>query len=147
MNPTGQPDQGDGVWTHVALQVSDAEASTAFYQRWANLVRLDTVQDAAGARAVRLGRDHLAFVLVLIQGPDPVCHPLDGFAHIGIECATRDEVDRLSADARRAGCLRHGPTDSGPPRGYWSLLVDPDGHQLELSYGQHNLGGAVGPSK
>jgi hypothetical protein len=29
-----------------------------------------------------------------------------------------------------------GPTDSGYPVGYWALLSDPDGHTLELSYGQ-----------
>jgi hypothetical protein len=26
--------------------------------------------------------------------------------------------------------------DSGYPVGYWGLIVDPDGHNLELSYGQ-----------
>ncbi len=29
-----------------------------------------------------------------------------------------------------------GPIDSGPPVGYWGYIVDPDGHNLELSYGQ-----------
>jgi hypothetical protein len=29
-----------------------------------------------------------------------------------------------------------GPIDSGPPVGYWGYIVDPDGHNLELSFGQ-----------
>ena len=29
-----------------------------------------------------------------------------------------------------------GPYDSGPPVGYWAIIADPDGHNLELSYGQ-----------
>jgi hypothetical protein len=29
-----------------------------------------------------------------------------------------------------------GPYDSGPPVGYWAIIPDPDGHNLELSYGQ-----------
>ena len=29
-----------------------------------------------------------------------------------------------------------GPVDSGPPVGYWAYIVDPDGHNLEISYGQ-----------
>ena len=29
-----------------------------------------------------------------------------------------------------------GPFDSGPPVGYWAIIPDPDGHNLELSYGQ-----------
>ena len=30
----------------------------------------------------------------------------------------------------------HGPEDSGPPVGYWAYVVDPDGHNLEVSFGQ-----------
>ena len=29
-----------------------------------------------------------------------------------------------------------GPFDDGPPVGYWAYVVDPDGHNLEISYGQ-----------
>jgi predicted enzyme related to lactoylglutathione lyase len=29
-----------------------------------------------------------------------------------------------------------GPIDSGPPVGYWAYIADPDGHNLEISYGQ-----------
>ena len=28
------------------------------------------------------------------------------------------------------------PNDYGPPVGYWAYIVDPDGHNLEISYGQ-----------
>jgi len=28
------------------------------------------------------------------------------------------------------------PRDDGPPVGIWAFLQDPDGHTLELSYGQ-----------
>jgi hypothetical protein len=28
------------------------------------------------------------------------------------------------------------PEDSGPPVGYWALIRDPDGHTLEIAYGQ-----------
>ena len=44
-------------------------------------------------------------------------------------CASRSRCDR-------DGCLVAGPTDSGPPIGYWAFLRDPDGHTLELSFGQ-----------
>jgi len=128
-----------GVWTHVALAVSDLNKSVAFYERWAKLEVFETVAEPSGATAARLGSNDVAFVLVLIQGGDAEVRPLDGFGHLGIECESRDDVDERSSAARREGCLRTGPVDSGPPRGYWSLLVDPDGHQLELSHGQHNL--------
>jgi hypothetical protein len=75
------------------------------------------------------------FVLVLISVPK-VEHPLRPLAHLGVGCASREEVDRLCAQAREDGSLRLGPIDSGYPVGYWALLSDPDGHTLELSYGQ-----------
>lgn len=43
---------------------------------------------------------------------------------------------RLREEARAEGRLRMGPTESGYPVGYWALLSDPDGHTLELSFGQ-----------
>jgi lactoylglutathione lyase len=128
-------------WTHVALPVSDIAASVAFYERWAKMTVLERVEEP-GAKAVRLRTGALPFVLVLIEGEAGPTHALDGFGHIGVECDRREDVDRLSAAARESGCLRHGPVDSGHPRGYWVVLTDPDGHQLELSHGQQNLGDA-----
>ena len=32
--------------------------------------------------------------------------------------------------------LLEGPTDYGPPVGYWAFIRDPDGHTLEVSHGQ-----------
>jgi hypothetical protein len=61
---------------------------------------------------------------------------LDGAAHLGIGCASRQEVDELCERARQQGCLALGPNDAGRPVGYWALLHDPDGHNLELSHGQ-----------
>ena len=137
------PDRADDEvvrsWTHVALPVSDLDTSIAFYEKWARLAVLELVEEP-GTRAARLGDGTRPFVLVLIEGSPSPEHSLDGFGHLGIECESRADVDRLSAEAHAAGCLRHGPIDSGPPRGYWALLGDPDGHQLELSHGQHNLG-------
>jgi hypothetical protein len=38
--------------------------------------------------------------------------------------------------ARIEGVMIKPPQDSGYPVGYWAFLQDPDGHTLELSYGQ-----------
>jgi catechol 2,3-dioxygenase-like lactoylglutathione lyase family enzyme len=75
------------------------------------------------------------FVIVLIQTPSvqPVLSPL---AHLGIGCSSRQAVDTLCDKARPAGLLVEEPKDSGYPIGYWAFLRDPDGHTLELSYGQ-----------
>lgn len=133
----GAPDVG---LTHVALGVRDAEASVEFYRRYAGL---HVVHDRAGdgQRVVWLGDLRRTFVVVLIESAD-IGPRLDGFAHLGVGCDSREEVDRLCAAARAEGRLAAGPKDAGPPVGYWAFLRDPDGHNLELSYGQE-VGAAV----
>lgn len=75
------------------------------------------------------------FVIVLIK-TEKVEAPLLPFSHLGVGCASREIVDDLCNQARQEGVLIDGPQDYGPPVGYWAFLKDPDGHTLELSYGQ-----------
>ena len=81
------------------------------------------------------------FVLVLIEVPDLDAGPLDERLG-GVVLPRRDgrrdraEVDDLCARARAEGRTVMGPIDSGPPVGYWAYIVDPDGHNLEISFGQ-----------
>ncbi|KUI97570.1 VOC family protein [Vibrio sp. MEBiC08052] len=51
-------------------------------------------------------------------------------------CRNKDEVDQLCHQARKEGILAKKATDSGYPVGYWAFIRDPDGHTLEISYGQ-----------
>jgi hypothetical protein len=46
------------------------------------------------------------------------------------------EVNRLCELARNERRLLSAPKDSGYPVGYWAFISDPDGHTLELSFGQ-----------
>jgi hypothetical protein len=75
------------------------------------------------------------FVLVLVETKQ-MESPLGPFAHLGVACASREAMDAICDDARREGCLRDEPTDIGGPAGYLAALSDPDGHTLELSFGQ-----------
>ena len=122
--------------THVALPVSNLDRSIAFYEHYAHMQVVHQRTDAASGANVAWISDHSRpFVIVLIEA-SAVDHPLLPFAHLGVGCSSRDEVDRLCNQARSEGCLRSGPTDSGYPVGYWAFLADPDGHTLELSFGQ-----------
>jgi catechol 2,3-dioxygenase-like lactoylglutathione lyase family enzyme len=121
--------------THVALTVTDLDASVSFYGRFAAMQVVHQRKDPNGTRVAWISDLTRPFVLVLIQ-TDRVAFPLGGFNHIGVGCASREEVDRLAEKARADGCLALGPIDSGYPVGYWAFLRDPDGHQLEISYGQ-----------
>jgi catechol 2,3-dioxygenase-like lactoylglutathione lyase family enzyme len=129
--------------THVALPVTDVDASAAFYARYADMQVVHRRVDGAGADAVGvvwLSDLTREFVVVLIQ--TEVTHVLGGWAHLGVACASREDVDARCADARGAGLVVDGPFDDGPPVGYWAILADPDGHHLELAHGQ-DVGSAV----
>ena len=116
--------------THVALPVTDLDESADFYDRYA---RMQIVHRRDGV--IWLSDKTRPFVLVLIE-TDAVLHPLRPMAHLGVGCESREEVDRLAARARIERCLISGPADAGPPVGYWAFLRDPDGHTLEVSFGQ-----------
>ena len=51
-----------------------------------------------------------------------------------VRAATRSTP--ACAPARAEGIAVDGPFDDGPPVGYWAILHDPDGHHLELAFGQ-----------
>ena len=120
--------------THVALLATDVRASVDFYARYAKMeVVHERVDD--GTRVVWLSDKTRPFVIVLIEAedPSPILLP---YAHLGVGCVSREEVDELCAQAREEGVLEREPTDSGYPVGYWAFLRDPDGHSLEISFGQ-----------
>jgi catechol 2,3-dioxygenase-like lactoylglutathione lyase family enzyme len=127
----GAPDLG---WTHIALAVRDVDASAAFYARYAGLRTVHRRDEPDGDPVVWLSDLTRPFVLVLLEAP--VTHVLGGWAHLGVAVESRAEVDRRVADARAAGVVVDGPHDAGPPVGYWAILADPDGHHLELAFGQ-----------
>ena len=107
-----------------------------FYDRYAAMEIVHSRRDPeTGGRVVWLSDRTRPFVVVLIEHSHAE-GGLTGFAHLGVGCDSRDEVDRHCAAARTEGRRVLGPFDSGPPVGYWALIPDPDGHNLELSYGQ-----------
>lgn len=130
--------------THIALSAIDIEKSIAFYSQYAKMSVIHERIDAETAvRVIWLSDKTRPFVIVLLQNqhPETILEPL---SHLGVGCASKQEIDALCELARREGCLFQEPKDSGYPIGYWALLRDPTGHTLELSYGQE-IGLTVSP--
>ncbi len=123
--------------THVALGVRDVERTIAFYRRH---VRLHVVHDRTdhGMRVVWLSEvEHdPRFVLVCIQRAAE--HPPGeaSLLHLGYAVGSREEVDAAAGAARADGVLVSEPVYAGPVVGYFCILADPDGNQVELSFGQ-----------
>ena len=125
-------------FTHVAFAVRDLDKSIAFYERYAGMVvvhrRDPNVPDA---RKVAWLSDHSRpFALVLVQSDKVTDTPLGHFGHLGVACASREEMDKKIKMARAEGVLRKEPENAGDPVGYYVFFADPDGNTLELSYGQ-----------
>jgi catechol 2,3-dioxygenase-like lactoylglutathione lyase family enzyme len=117
--------------------VRDLDASLTFYSAYAGMQVVHRRTDPESGTSVAWISDLTRpFVLVLIEAAN-VDHGLGGvFCHIGLGVGERTDVDRLAGAALAEGRTVMGPIDSGPPVGYWAYIVDPDGHNLEISYGQ-----------
>jgi catechol 2,3-dioxygenase-like lactoylglutathione lyase family enzyme len=133
--------------THVAFTVGDLEASIAFYHSYARMGVVHQRADAEhGTRVAWISDGTRPFVIVLIESasrvpgaglvPKVVSQLLPPFSHLGVACETREEVDAACSRAADEGILEIAPRDMGPPVGYLGLIRDPDGHHLEVSYGQ-----------
>ena len=131
--------------THVALTVRDLDASVAFYAKYAGMA---TVHRRAldGVRTVWLTDHTRPFVIVLLEGAGEPDRPLGPIGHLGVACKSREEIDRLHAEALVEGRRTSSPIDRGAPIGYVARIVDPDGNSLELSFGQE-VGLAVGSAQ
>ncbi|MCC7263382.1 MAG: VOC family protein [Candidatus Latescibacteria bacterium] len=125
-------DQG---FTHIAIPVSNIDASLAFYRKYAQMRPVHRREGAPGKEVAWITDGTRPFVIVLIGGNE-VPHPFSWPAHIGIAVSSREEVDRLAAEAKREGCLEGGPEQRSEVVGYIAWLHDPDGHTVEVSYGQ-----------
>ena len=134
------------MWTHIALPVSDVDATVAWYEKHTHLRKLAGREDDDGKNAWLADPDERerAFVLVVGQfyeGKDPFApqkhHPMGPFAHIGIEMPTKEAVDAVAALGKETDCLALGPMQFPKPDvGYICFLKDPDGNTIEFSYDQ-----------
>jgi catechol 2,3-dioxygenase-like lactoylglutathione lyase family enzyme len=120
--------------THFVLKVKDLDRSVDFYRRFGGL---DVVHDGRpkghtvwlGPRSGEPGPP--SFVIVLYQ--TQVDARLD---HVGFQCDSRAEVDRIAAEGARLGILAEPAQDAGGDIGYVTMLRDPDGHRVEFTCGQ-----------
>ena len=132
-------------WTHIALRVSDIDATIAWYEQYTPLVLIDRREDdqGYGAWLGMPGETNNPFILVLAQffpDKDPFAAApkatLAPFAHLGIELPNKDDVDEVARKGEAGGCLGMPPTMMPQPIGYICMLKDPDGNTIEFSWDQ-----------
>lgn len=126
------------VFTHCALHVHDLDASLAFYARFCGMREVHSHGASPQDRTVWIaeqGRES-EFVLVLVSGGEHQKRKDGDMTHYGFAVSSRDEIDRIAEEARKAGCLFWEPQELPYPVGYLCALEDPDGYVIEFSYGQ-----------
>ena len=124
-------------FTHCALQASDLDASIAFYARYCGMKIVKEHGDGE-SRVVWLASPgaEQTFVLVLLGGGHVRMQDAGDMTHYGFGVASREEVDRIAAQAKADGLLHWAPRDYAPPTGYLCGVKDPTGYIIEFSYGQ-----------
>jgi len=127
------------VFTHVNLPVADVEASIAWYEAHTPLV-LQGRDSVGGIGEVALMAEDTdgAFVSLVQSDQDRQATTMLGtnpLGHLGLELEDRSAVDSAVRYATDADCLVFGPVDH-PKAGYYCMLRDPDGNNVELSVGQ-----------
>jgi catechol 2,3-dioxygenase-like lactoylglutathione lyase family enzyme len=128
---TSKTDEG---FTHIALVCTDAKRTIDFYQRYADLKVIHDRLDADG-HVFWMSDLKRAFAIVFIEQANAEA-PLGPLGHLGVCLRSKADVDYRVQRAKNEGLKVDGPHESGSPVGYWAFIQDPDGHTLELSFGQ-----------
>ncbi len=132
-------------WTHIALRVTNMDATIEWFTEFTPLALIDRREDEMGYGAWlgMEGETNNPFILVLAQffpDKDPFAGApqatLAPFAHFGIEMPNKADVDNIAEKAKEAGCLGMPPTMMPAPIGYITMLRDPDGNMVEFSWDQ-----------
>ena len=123
-------------FTHIALTVSNMEKSISFYAKYAGMKVVHRRTDPQTHSDVAWISDLTRPFVIVLMKVNRVGNTLRSPCHLGVACATREQVDELCKQAKLEGILVVGPHDWGYPVGYWVFIRDPDGNTLELSYGQ-----------
>jgi len=123
--------------THIALHVRDLDACIEFYRSFCRM-KIAHERRAKDSRVVWLserGREQ-DFVFVLMDGGADLKLAARDYRHFGFAVPSRAAVDAIAARARARGCLLWEPKDEPFPVGYYCGLEDPNGNQVEFSWGQ-----------
>jgi catechol 2,3-dioxygenase-like lactoylglutathione lyase family enzyme len=120
--------------THVVLKVKDLEKSVAFYHLFG---ALEVVRDGRP-------KGHTVWLAPKRREPGPPAFVIVLYLtevdcridHVGFQCDSRAEVDRMAAEGEKLGILAEPPVDGGGDIGYVTMVRDPDGHLVEFTYGQ-----------
>ncbi|MFC3690240.1 VOC family protein [Aquipuribacter hungaricus] len=117
---------------HVALTVTDLAVSVAFYEKVLQMAPAVTMTDGPFTRRVFTlpGGQGLGLTQHDQAGGGRFDATVPGLDHVGLACATRDDVTAWAEHLDRVGVAHSGVQDAA----YGTALsfTDPDGNALEF---------------
>jgi lactoylglutathione lyase len=135
-------------WHHVLFKVKDADVSLRFYSEYVGLTAIVDQKDTEGNRWVwmRFLENPYAPLFVLME--DSKWKKSDkavdtSFQRMGFRMSDLEPVEALSEKAKKENCLMEAAHYGGHLRGYFCVVTDPDGNQLEFSYFVSPKGGSA----
>ena len=121
------------LYSHIDLRVRDRERAVAFYDPILRLFGFELMERKAGDEWPtwrRPGDDRNGEFFGFEVDPKHV--PNEN--RLALRCTSREEVDRATSTAVKAGAVdMDGPIDY-TPRYYASFFDDPDGNKLEFCF-------------
>lgn len=122
--------------SHIGLPVTDVAKSVAFHKKWAGMTVQDGPNDPGGVKGVRLTQAGATFAISLLEMAGGQRH-VHARRHAPRARLHQQGTGRkIASDAKKAGILLSAPIDSGPDLAYQTYISDPDGNNLEFSFGQ-----------
>lgn len=125
-------------WHHILFKVRDADLSIRFYSEYLGMGAVQDQKDSDGNRRVWLrfaeNPDAPLFVLAENSQLKKTQVPNASLQYFSFRLPDLKPVEEISAKANKDNCLVEPARYGGHTRGYFCVISDPDGNQLEFSY-------------
>lgn len=123
-------------FSHIALMVTDVDKMIDFYSEFAEMeVIHKRVDDGIKVVWLRLPEPK-SLTIVMIEDKNITTHTVQRVNHFGLDASSKEVVDQISEKAKQMKVLKYPAQDGGKILGYFCIVEDPDGNQLEFAYGQ-----------
>ncbi len=123
-------------FSHIAYIVKNIEKMIEFYEEFTEMKvthkRIDGDVKVIWLRLL----DTNSLTIVMIENPSLNVDSYQRLNHLGFDAVSKKAVDKISQKAEKAGVLKYKAQDGGIILGYFCIIQDPDGNQIEFAYGQ-----------
>lgn len=129
--------------SHIALIVKDIDSMSNFYIEFTGMNIIHSrIDDDVKVVWLKHGNHIESLTIVMIESinSDQITNrTYQRVNHFGFDVISRSDVDLISEKAKQKGCLKYPAQDGGNILGYFCMIEDPNGNNLEFAYGQMRI--------